>query len=249
MIKKIFNIKNIVYVVITMICCILFVVCYNIHDNSNINTSVKVAINEINVQNIKQIPEYSGQFIININDGNPNFDEEDFYSESSIKLSDVDDKGRVGIAFANLTYENMPSESDHRESVKNVYTTGWSDASYEIIPGNKLYNKSHLIAYSLIANCADEIYKNLFTGTHDLNTKGMAKYENDIQAYLKLNKDKHVLYRVTPVFDGDNLLVKGVQMEAESVEDRGESICYNVFIYNVQDGININYATGESSCK
>ncbi len=142
----------------------------------------------------------------------------------------------------------FPKEGEKRDNLDKIEPTGWTEAKYDIVPRKKLYNKSHLIAFSLIGRCDGNISKNIITGTQQFNTSGMTRYENDITTYLKKpeNANNHVLYRVTPIFEGENLLAKGVLMEAKSVEDNGRGVQYNVFIYNVQKDIKIDYATGES---
>lgn len=211
----------------------------NFYNETNTISSDKLS--NIDLENISDIPEYTGDFIVTINNSTPSFVESDFSTESFVKLSDLDDKKRAGVAYANLSIDLLPDDSVKRERVSDVYTSGWVDSEYDSVPNKKLYNKSHLIAFSLIGNLDNEIEKNLITGTHDLNTKGMTSYENDIPKYFEKYPNNHVLYRVTPVFKGDNLVATGVQMEAESVEDRGESLKFNVFIYNIQSGIEIDY--------
>ena len=138
----------------------------------------------------------------------------------------------------------MPKEGEERESISNVKPTGWIQEKYD---GEYLYNRCHLIGYQLSGENDNEL--NLITGTRYFNVEGMLPFENIVADYIEENQENHVLYRVTPVFEKDNLLAKGVEIEAYSVEDNGEGVCFNVFIYNVEPGININYATGESSKK
>ena len=138
----------------------------------------------------------------------------------------------------------MPKEGEERESISNVKPTGWIQEKYD---GEYLYNRCHLIGYQLSGENDNEL--NLITGTRYFNVEGMLSFENIVADYIEENQENHVLYRVTPVFEKDNLLAKGVEIEAYSVEDNGEGVCFNVFIYNVEPGININYATGESSKK
>ena len=139
----------------------------------------------------------------------------------------------------------MPRETDERESISSVMPTGWKQKTYKgIVEGDYLYNRCHLIGYQLAGENANK--KNLITGTRYMNTEGMLFFENDIDYYIEENENNHVLYRVTPIFENDNLVASGVQMEAYSVEDNGKGICFNVYVYNVQPGIIIDYATGES---
>ena len=163
--------------------------------------------------------------------GEPSFEE----------YSDLDELGRCGAAYANIGQDLMPTQK--RGDISRVKPTGWRSVKYDIVDGKHLYNRCHLIGYQLTAENANE--KNLITGTRYMNVDGMLPFENMVADYIK-ETDNHVLYRVTPIFDGNDLVAQGVQMEACSVEDDGEGICFNVFVYNVQPGIEIDYATGES---
>ena len=145
------------------------------------------------------------------------------------------------MAFANIGLDTMPTEE--RESIGQIKPTGWKNVKYDCVDGKYLYNRCHLIGYQLTAEKANE--KNLITGTRYLNVEGMLPFENQIADYIQ-NTDNHVLYRVTPIFEGENLVASGVQMEAKSIEDNGKGICFNVYVYNCQPGIQINYLTGES---
>ena len=208
--------------------------------------------NEINIQNnevsynIEDIPEYSNESYVIINNNDPKFDDKYFTEESFENYSNLDNLGRCGAAFANLSKETMPTESEKRTSISHIYPSGWNNKEYDmsLVNGGHLYNRCHLIAYALSAENANE--KNLITGTRYFNTDGMLPFETKVINYLKENKNKHVLYRVTPIFEGNNLVASGVIMEAESVEDAGDSISFNVYVYNVQPGIEIDYATGNS---
>lgn len=190
------------------------------------------------------IPVYSGEPYAVINDNMPFFNDEDMSTASFEKYSELDSIGRCGVAFANVSRELMPT--DDRGEIGSIKPTGWVQEKYEgIIPSSPpyLYNRCHLIAYCLTAENANE--KNLITGTRYLNVDGMLPFEEMVAKYLDENNN-HVLYRVTPIYDGNNLLADGVLMEAYSVEDKGAGICFCVFCYNVQPGIELNYATGES---
>lgn len=149
--------------------------------------------------------------------------------------------GRCGVAYASVGKDLMPTEE--RGSIGQVKPSGWHTIKYDNVDGKYLYNRCHLIGYQLTAENANE--KNLITGTRYLNVQGMLSFKNMAADYVK-ETGNHVLYRVTPVFEGSNLVESGVLMEAESVEDKGEGILYCVYVYNVQRGININYATGDS---
>ena len=191
---------------------------------------------------LADIPEYNGEAYTEINDNVPDFPDDDFTSTSFETYSDLDSLGRCGGAYANIGQDLMPTEK--RGSIGQVKPSGWHTVKYDNVDGKYLYNRCHLIGYQLAAENANE--KNLITGTRYLNTEGMLPFENMVADYIK-ETGNHVLYRVTPIFDGNNLVASGVQMEAESVEDKGEGILFNVFCYNVQPGISIDYATGNSS--
>ncbi|MCM1327434.1 MAG: DNA/RNA non-specific endonuclease [Bacteroidales bacterium] len=191
---------------------------------------------------IDEIAPYSGTPYIEVNNNIPYFSETDLTVEPFERYSDLDEQGRCGTAYANICTDIMPTEA-HGE-IGQIRPSGWHTVKYnDIIDGNYLYNRCHLIGYQLAGENANE--KNLITGTRYLNVQGMLPYENRIADYVT-ETGNHVLYRVTPVFEGDNLLASGVLMEAESVEDKGDGILFCVYVYNVQPGIIINYASGES---
>jgi len=180
-----------------------------------------------------------------LNDNVPSFTEEEKRStEPFERYSALDRLGRCGVAYANICKELMPDEE--REGIGQIQPSGWHTVKYGNIDGKYLYNRCHLIGYQLAGENANE--KNLITGTRYLNTEGMLPFENKVADYVETTGN-HVLYRVTPVFEGDNLVANGVEMEAFSVEDEGEGICYHVYVYNCQPGIEIDYATGESAEK
>ena len=187
------------------------------------------------------MPEYSGNPYIVVNDNTPFFTEADKTTASFEKYGELDSLGRCTTAYANVGKDLMPTEK--RGSIGSVKPTGWQIAKYDNVDGKYLYNRCHLIGYQLTAENANK--KNLITGTRYLNVNGMLPFENMVADYIK-ETNNHVLYRVTPVFIGDNLVASGVLMEAESVEDNGEGILFNVYCYNVQPGIVIDYATGDS---
>ena len=207
----------------------------------NVNTNEYKEANS--ADNSVSYPEYIGDAYVELNDNNPLFTEEEKKSTTAFEeYSDLDKLGRCGVAFANICPELMPTEE--RGEIGSVKPSGWHTVKYpEIIEDNYLYNRSHLIAYSLAGENANE--KNLITGTRYLNQETMQIFELRVLDYVR-DSGNHVLYRVTPVFEADNLLASGVQMEAWSVEDSGKGICFNVYCYNVQPGIDIDYATGES---
>ena len=190
---------------------------------------------------MQQLPAYSGQPYVEIDGNQPGFTEKDKTKQSFEQYSELDSLGRCGAAYANVGEDLMPTEK--RGSIGKVKPSGWHTVKYDIVEGKYLYNRCHLIGYQLTAENANE--KNLITGTRFMNVNGMLPFENMVADYVK-ETGNHVLYRVTPIFEGKNLLAKGVQIEAYSVEDEGDGICFHVFVYNVQPGIRIDYATGES---
>lgn len=194
--------------------------------------------------NLSETPVYNGEDYVVINDNKPEFTEEDITTTSFEKYSDLDNLGRCGVAYANISKETMPTEE--RGSIGMIKPSGWHTVKYDIVNGKYLYNRCHLIGYQLSGENANE--KNLITCTRQMNTEGMLEFENKVADYVE-RTNNHVLYRVTPIFERDNLLASGVQMEAYSVEDNGEGISFNVYVYNVQKGIDINYSTGDSKLK
>lgn len=190
---------------------------------------------------LKDIPAYSGDPYVEINNNEPDFDEADMTETSFETYSDLDALGRCGAAYANIGTDLMPTES--RSSIGAVKPSGWQTVRYDCVDGKYLYNRCHLIGYQLTAENANK--QNLITGTRYLNVTGMLPFEDMVADYIK-ETDNHVLYRVTPIFQGNNLVASGVQMEAKSVEDDGEGVLFNVYCYNVQPFITIDYATGES---
>ena len=184
---------------------------------------------------------YDGKPYVVINDNDPDFTDADMTTTSFERYGELDGLGRCTTAFANIGKDLMPAEK--RGPIGEVKPTGWQTAKYDNVDGKYLYNRCHLIGYQLTGENANE--KNLITGTRYLNVDGMLPFENMVADYIK-ETNNHVLYRVTPVFSGDNLVASGVQMEAESVEDNGEGVLFNVYCFNAQPGIAIDYATGDS---
>lgn len=200
------------------------------------------AVQEVSAQlQSEDIPSYTGSPYTQINDNVPDFPLDDYTTEAFETYSDLDELGRCGVAYANVCQELMPTQK--RGKIGQVKPSGWQTAKYDSVDGKYLYNRCHLIGYQLTGENANE--KNLITGTRYLNVDGMLPFENMVADYVK-ETGNHVLYRVTPIFIGDNLVADGVQMEAESVEDNGDGILFNVFCYNVQPGIGIDYATGDN---
>lgn len=192
----------------------------------------------------ESIPDYAGEDYIVLNHGKPNFTRWDLTHTSGEHYSELDGLSRCGTAIAMLSSDMMPEGK--RGDIGEVKPSGWKQKKYEgLIDAEPpyLYNRSHLIAYALTGQEANE--KNLITGTRYLNATTMLPFEEMVMRYLD-RTDNHVLYRVTPYFKGDELVARGVEMEAWSVEDQGEGICYHIFLYNVQPGIVIDYATGNN---
>ena len=234
------NLKQILILVFFII-----IICIIGYISSNIDYPNDVSSSNIISADLENIPDYSGNPYIEINNNIPFFNESDYTTTAFEQYSELDNLGRCGIAYANICKEIMPVGDEERESLYSITPSGWQQATYEgIVEGNYLYNRCHLIAHNLAGENANQ--KNLITGTRYMNVQGMLPFENNISDYMDKNKDTHVLYRVTPIFEGNNLVANGVQMEAYSVEDNGKGICFNVYVYNVQPGIIIDYATGKS---
>ena len=191
---------------------------------------------------LSSLTEYSGQAYVELNNNVPFFTEEDLTSASFEEYSLLDELGRCGAAYACISTDLMPTEP--RGSIGQVKPSGWKIAKYDFVDGKYLYNRCHLIGFQLTGENANE--QNLITGTRYLNVTGMLPFENLTADYIK-ETGNHVLYRVTPVFTGDELVARGVVMEAMSVEDKGDGVLFNVYCYNVQPGVTIDYATGDSA--
>lgn len=188
---------------------------------------------------LSQVPAYSGEPYVVVNNNIPFFKDSDLTTEAFEKYSDLDSLGRCGAAYANVCQEIMPTEK--RGAIGMVKPTGWQTVKYDWVDGKYLYNRCHLIGYQLSGENANE--KNLITGTRYLNVDGMLPFENLVADYVH-ETDHHVLYRVTPVFENSDLVASGVLMEAQSVED--DDVLFCVYCYNVQPKVTIDYATGES---
>ena len=201
---------------------------------AHINTALEAFVNET-------ISEYSGNPYVELNGNVPYFTDEELSTTAFELYSELDSLGRCGACYANVCKEIMPTEE--RGSIGMVKPTGWHTVKYDCITDRYLYNRCHLIGYQLAGENANE--KNLITGTRYLNVDGMLPFENEVADYVN-DTDNHVLYRVTPVFSGDNLLASGVIIEAKSVEDNGAGVQFNVYCYNVQPGISIDYIDGQS---
>ncbi len=189
-----------------------------------------------------QIPPYSGEPFVVLNGNTPDFAGQELSAEAYERYAPLDALGRCGVAEACIGPELMPTEE--RGSIGQVKPTGWHTVKYDIVDGKYLYNRCHLIGYQLTGENANE--QNLITGTRYLNVEGMLPFEDMVADYIR-ETGNHVLYRVRPIFEGRELLARGVRMEAWSVEDKGEGICFHVYVYNVQPGITIDYTTGGST--
>lgn len=207
--------------------------------NSTLN---RVHISDAPTLSELRVPSFFGEEFVPVNGNVPFFKIADYDTRSFEMYLSLDRFGRCSYAMGNLSLDTMPA--DARESISSVTPAGWHSVTYDVVPGKYLYNRCHLIGYQLSGENANE--SNLITGTRYLNTEAMLPFENMVADYIK-ETGNHVLYRVTPVYDGNNLLATGVLMEAMSVEDAGKGICFNVFCFNAQPQVNINYATGASS--
>lgn len=206
-----------------------------VKDSSNIETTTETV-------SLESLPEYEGSPYVILEDNEPDFAAEDLTCEPFETYEDLDSLGRCGVAYANICQDLMPTQK--RGKIGMIKPSGWHTANYhELVDGNYLYNRCHLIGFQLAGENANE--KNLITGTRYMNVDGMLPFENEVADYVH-ETDNHVLYRVTPIFTEDHLVADGVEMEALSVEDEGEGVKFHVFCYNVQPGIVIDYETGES---
>lgn len=216
----------------------------DVTDNTNNNNSEEITTDNLSDKSIKEkIPAYSKNPYYDINSGIPVFSKEETKTHAYEKLGDLDQLGRCTGTLACLGREAMPKDGTERGNISEIHPTGWHSIKYSNVSGGYLYNRCHLIGWQLTGN--DAIARNLITGTRYMNVEGMEPFENEVAAYLR-KTGNHVMYRVTPVFKGDDLLARGVHMEAYSVEDKGNGISFNVFCYNVQPGIKISYSDGSS---
>lgn len=188
---------------------------------------------------LENLPAYSGSPYVELNGNQPDFDESQFNTDSYEFYTDLDQLGRCGACYANIGQDLMPTED--RGSISSVHPSGWKQAQYDCVEGKNLYNRCHLIGFQLTGENAN--YHNLITGTRYLNVNGMLPFEDQVADYIR-ETGHHVLYRVTPDFHDSELVARGVEMEAASVED--DTIRFHVYCYNVQPGVTIDYATGES---
>lgn len=229
--------KSIVFLYVTMICLVL---------SACGNTNVTIPAQEVPMEQtalitLDSIPTYSGTPYVEINGNIPYFTENDYSTQAFESYSELDALGRCGVCFANIGSEIMPTEE--RGEIGQIKPSGWQLVKYDFVDGKYLYNRCHLIGFQLAGENANE--KNLITGTRYLNVQGMLPFENRVAEYVR-STGNHVLYRVTPIYEGINLVASGVLMEAKSVEDGGAGICFNVYVYNCQPGVVIDYASGIS---
>ncbi len=214
---------------------------YALREEVFIQDSQSPTYTENGASSLDSILDFSGEPYCVINGNQPYFEESELTTQGYEYFSELDYLGRCGVTMACIGQELMPTEG--RESISHVHPSGWVNVPYSFVDGEYLYNRCHLIGFQLTGENDNE--RNLITGTRYVNVEGMLPFENMVADYVK-ETGNHVLYRVTPVFEGDELVARGVQMEAFSVEDNGEGICFNVYCYNVQPGVLIDYATGES---
>lgn len=190
---------------------------------------------------VSALPPYSGEPYVILENNVPDFSEDELTTDAYEYYSSRDFRGRCQVAYACLGQELMPTEA--RESIREVTPSGWNNQPYDFVDGGYLYNRCHLIGFQLAGENANA--RNLITGTRYMNVEGMLPFENEVAEYIE-DTGCHVMYRVTPVYDGYDLVASGVQMEAYSVEDEGEGVCFHVYCYNVQPGVEIDYATGKN---
>lgn len=198
-------------------------------------------VNNNSYVSLDAIPAYDGKAYVAVNNNEPFFTDSDMTTTAFENYNDLDSLGRCGVAYANICKEIMPTEK--RGKIGMIKPSGWHTVKYDVIKDRYLYNRCHLIGYQLAGENANP--KNLITGTRYLNVEGMLPFENLVADYVN-NTGNHVLYRVTPMFSGSNLVANGVLIEAKSVEDNGGGILFNVYCYNVQPGVGINYENGDS---
>lgn len=220
--------------------CILLAGCGQESQEPALSSSLPPSL-PMTAVSIDSIPAFASEAWVELDGNVPGFTESDMTTEAFETYGELDALGRCTVAYANVCQELMPTKE--RGSIGQVKPSGWQTAKYDFVDGKYLYNRCHLIGYQLTAENANE--SNLITGTRYLNIEGMLPFENMVADYVK-ETGNHVLYRVTPIYQGDNLVASGVQMEGWSVEDDGEGICYNVYCYNAQPGVEIDYATGDN---
>lgn len=231
--KKRKTTKITVPTVLALICCFAVILIINNQPTENNSTEKIITLSDI--------PKYSGSAFVEINGNEPYFSDDDYTTSSFEYYADLDELGRCGTAYACVGTDIMPTEE--RGKIGRIKPSGWQTVKYDFIDGKYLYNRCHLIAYRLTGENANE--KNLITGTRYLNVTGMLPFENMVANYVK-STGNHALYRVTPVFENNDLVARGVLIEAKSVEDNGDGVTFCVYCYNVQPNVTIDYKTGKS---
>ncbi|MBQ1501349.1 MAG: DNA/RNA non-specific endonuclease [Firmicutes bacterium] len=227
-----------------LLCCFLLTACENeftdylFGDKPNTDPNADTVFTIIGPE---QVPDYQGSPYVAINGNIPFFEDEELTTVSFEDYAPLDELGRCGEAYACLGKDLMPT--GERGSISAIHPSGWQSSFYDFVDGGSLYNRCHLIAWKLAAE--DDNERNLITGTRYLNATGMLPFEDMVAAYIRETRN-HVLYRVTPIFHGDELIARGVLMEAESVEDGGDGIFFCVYCYNVQPGVGIDYTDGDN---
>lgn len=229
------GVKNLVISFLTLL--IIFLLYYQ----DTVKNLIKENVDSEVSYSVADIPEYNGKDYVTINNNKPDFTDEDYEKGEFEEYSELDYLSRAGVAYANVSLKTMPTEK--RGSIGMIKPTGWHTIKYDNVDGKYLYNRCHLIGYQLTGENAN--VKNLITCTRHMNASSMLEFENKVASYVK-ETNNHVLYRVTPMYQDDNLLASGVMIEAASKEDKCGSLCFNVYLYNVQDGIVIDYKDGDS---
>lgn len=232
------NLRIIITILLAIITVVAGYLYYKEISNKNKTTNNIVGLD------VNNLPEYSGKPYVVINNNEPNFDKSELVPKSFEKYAELDNLKRCGTADSIIGQDLMPTSK--RENISSIKPTGWKSVKYNGIEGGNLYNRCHLIGFQLAGENANK--RNLITGTRYLNTKGMLPFENMVADYVK-ETNNHVRYRVTPIFVGNELVARGVQIEAMSIEDNGKAIMFNVYCFNVQPNIEINYKTGDSRSK
>lgn len=233
--------KNLLFRIAVFVVIILGTFVYRNYIKKEIKESKVTNIVGLDINNL---PEYKGKPYVVINNNEPNFEKSELVTKSFEKYSELDSLKRCGVADSIIGKDLMPTSK--RENISSVKPSGWKSIKYNGIDGKSLYNRCHLIGFQLAGENANK--RNLITGTRYLNTKGMLPFENMVADYVK-EKNHHVRYRVTPIFVGNELVARGVQMEAISIEDNGKAVKFNVYCFNVQPNIEIDYKTGNSRKK
>lgn len=231
------KIKYVLCLVLSLLICS----CAVPNADDALNPKYEAGKNKSETITLDNIPEYDGVPYVELNDNEPNFSEKEITTDEFETYQPLDRYGRCQTAYANISPYTMPTEE--RGAIGMVKPSGWHTVKYDFVDGKYLYNRCHLIGFQLAGENANE--RNLITGTRYMNVDGMLPFEDEVADYVK-DTANHVLYRVTPIYEGDNLVADGVEMEAYSVEDQGEGVSFHVFVYNVQPGVSISYDTGES---